>query len=74
VARDRDPSTRRLLLAISFGFLWHFACLTVFYVVAVVTLGLSRDQAALLLAFSLTIVVCAPANRCVWAPPAINDC
>jgi len=60
IARDRDPSTRRLLLAIFFWFL-AYSALTVFFTsFAVVTLGLSRGQAALLLAFfSLTIVVCA---------------
>ncbi len=60
VVRDREPSTRRLLLAIFFWFL-AYSALTVFFTsFAVVTLGLSRGQAALLLAFfSLTIVVCA---------------
>ncbi len=60
VARDREPSTRCLLLAIFFWFL-AYSALTVFFTsFAVVTLGLSRGQAALLLAFfSLTIVVCA---------------
>ena len=60
VARDRDASTRRLLLAI-FSWFLAYSALTVFFTsFAVVTLGLSRGQAALLLAFfSLTIVVCA---------------